>query len=153
MTLKQILDAATARNLPGIHLFRPEFNAAKGRTEYTVRAALPMTVVSIRALAWRSDSSADRLSCRRLFPAAMRHRQARHEGGGGGGLRVPLLPKRRLTSLAPRTAAQDAAYEAYLQVKTYPAAAKECAYGGLQARPPLMAGAGLPTLEAIPVPL
>lgn len=41
-------------------------------------------------------------------------------------------------------------------MKTYPGDARECAYGGLKAdapRPLLMAGGGMPTLEAVPVPL
>jgi hypothetical protein len=66
--------------------------------------------------------------------------------GAVGAMSAPLLPKACSSTHPPRAPAQDAAFEAYLEVKTYPGAAKECTYGGLKARPPLMAGAGLPTL-------
>jgi hypothetical protein len=134
-TLKQLVEQARTYNLPGHDSLQLTTNAS-GAEVVVIKQALPLVVVStaaraMPAAAFESDD------CMARPPALVSRAD------------VPLRP------CCP-VSVQDAAYNSFIRVRSYPRASAECAGGGLMQaapRPLLAADAGVPVLDAVALPV
>lgn len=149
MHLRNLIREAQQYRYFGHQLFQLGTNE-QGAEVVTVFHGVPITMVS------RSDSAGTGLGHSQLLLALPRPVPPRMPPGWRPpSSDISRTPSSLLTCAVapPWPSAQEAAFDAHVQVNSYPSNSAECSFGGVQSRPLLMGGAGTPVMDAVPVPL